>query len=75
MAKSKYVDISAIVQVIGNIYNNPKLIDMDEKYFFIEDDFTEDFHKIIFGSIYNLHKLGLQPLVALMEGLEYFQLR
>ena len=68
MAKSKYVDISSIVQVIGNIYNNPKLIDMDEKYFFIEDDFTEEFHKIIFGSIYNLHKLGAKEItIAAIE--------
>ena len=68
MAKSKYVDISAIVQVIGNIYNNPKLIDMNEKYFFIEEDFTEDFHKIIFGSIYNLHKLGAKEItIAAIE--------
>ena len=36
MSKSKYVDIASIVQVIGNIYNNPNLLDMDEKYFFVE---------------------------------------
>lgn len=74
MAKSKYVDISAIVQVIGNIYNNPKLIDMDEKYFFIEDDFTEDFHKIIFGSIYNLHKLGAKE-ITIAEIEDYLEQR
>ena len=62
MSKSKYVDIPSIVQVIGNIFNNPKLLDMEEKYFFIEDDFTEEFHKIIFGSIYNLYKLGAKEI-------------
>lgn len=64
MNKSKYVDISSIVQVIGNIYNHQDLLDMDEKYFFNEEDFTEDFHKIIFGSIYNLHQLGVKEVTA-----------
>ena len=53
----KYTDISATIQVIGCIYQNVSLLD-DEKYFFNEDDFTEEFHKILFGSIYNLHALG-----------------
>ena len=53
MNKSKYVDISSIVQVIGNIYNHQNLLDMDEKYFFNEEDFTEDFHKIVFGDYIN----------------------
>ena len=53
----KYVDVSAIVQVIGNIYNNVSLLDYEE-YHFNEDDFPEQFHKILFGSIYNLHVLG-----------------
>ena len=49
---AKYVDISSIVQVIGCIYQNPGLLD-SEKYVFNEEDFTEDFHRIIFGSIFN----------------------
>ena len=53
---SKYVDVPAIVQVIGNIYLNPGLLD-NEKYKFYEEDFPNEFHKIIFGSIYNLHML------------------
>ena len=68
MNKSKYVDISSIVQVIGNIYNNQNLLDMTEKYFFNEDDFTEDFHKIVFGSIFNLHQLGVKDItIAAIE--------
>ena len=58
---SKYVDIPAIVQVIGNIFNNVSLLD-NEKYFFNEEDFTESFHKIIFGSIFNLHVLGVKDI-------------
>lgn len=58
---AKYADLSATIQVIGCIYQNPTLLD-DEKYFFNEDDFTEDFHKILFGSIYNLHALGAKSV-------------
>jgi len=57
----KYTDISATIQVIGCIYQNVSLLD-DEKYFFNEDDFTEEFHKILFGSIYNLHALGAKEV-------------
>ena len=58
---SKYVDVAAIVQVIGNIYQNPALLDNDN-YTFIEEDFTEEFHKVLFGSIYNLHALGAKEV-------------
>lgn len=58
---SKYTDTSAIIQVIGNIYNNPNLLD-NEKYHFIEEDFPNSFHKIIFGSIYNLHLMGAKEI-------------
>ena len=59
---AKYVDIPAIVQVIGSIYNNPYLLDMEDKYSFNEEDFTEDFHKVLFGSIFNLHALGADKI-------------
>jgi len=58
---STYIDNTACLQVIGGIYNNPSLID-DDKLFFNEDDFTEKFHKIIFGSIYNLYLLGAKEI-------------
>lgn len=54
---ARYTDIPAVMQVIGCIYQNPSLLD-NEKYNFTEEDFTEDFHRIVFGSIYNLHQLG-----------------
>lgn len=59
---SKYVDTPAIVQVIGNIYLDPSLLDREDKYSFNEDDFPEEFHKILFGSIYNLHQLGAKEI-------------
>lgn len=58
---SKYVDVAAIIQVIGNIYQTPALLD-NNNYTFIEEDFTEEFHKILFGSIYNLHALGAKEI-------------
>lgn len=57
----KYVDLSAIIQVIGSIYKNPSLLD-NENYFFTEDDFTEKFHRILFGSIYNLYMQGAKEI-------------
>lgn len=63
MSKVRYIDIPAIVQVIGCVYQNPNLIDNDS-YTFTLDDFTEDFHKVIFGSIYNLHRLGADKITS-----------
>lgn len=59
---SKYVDTPAIIQVLGCVYKNPRIIDQTDKYFFTEDDFPEQFHKILFGSIYNLYKLGANEI-------------
>jgi replicative DNA helicase len=61
MSKLPYTDIPATVQMIGGIYKKPTLLD-DEKYSFLEDDFTEPFHRIIFGSIFNLHALGAKEI-------------
>ena len=57
----RYIDTSAIVQVIGNIYNNVSLLDFED-YHFNEDDFPESFHRILFGAIFNLHSLGAKQI-------------
>lgn len=57
----KYVDIPSIVQVIGGVYLNNSFLD-NEKYFFTEEDFTEDFHRILFEAIINLHTLGVKKI-------------
>ena len=62
MKSSKYVDVPAIVQVIGNIFINPSLLDVEDKYTFNEDDFPSEFHKIVFGSMYNIWHLGGKSL-------------
>jgi len=59
---SKYVDISACMQVIGDVFINPSLLDLEDKYKFNEQDFPQEFHKILFGSIYNLHQLGAKQI-------------
>ncbi len=58
MAGSKYYDTKAVIQVIGSILKNPALLEEEGLYFFNEEDFTNDFHKTIFGGIYNLYKMG-----------------
>ena len=58
---AKYMDSAATVNVIGCIYNNPSLID-NENYNFAEYDFPEDFHRIVFGAIYNLYQTGVKQI-------------
>ena len=60
--KSKYIDVPATIQVIGGIYQDPNILDMEDKYHFYIEDFPEEFHKIIFGAIYNLHQLGAKEI-------------
>ena len=55
---SKYVDITAIMQIIGCVFNNPSLLSYDDKYKIYEEDFPDQFHKIVFGTIYKLYESG-----------------
>ena len=59
---SKYIDTSSIIQVIGCVYNNPKLLEDSDKYIISEEDFSEEFHKIVFGTIYKLYTLGADKI-------------
>ena len=74
MAKSKYIDVPAIVQVIGCVYKTPQLLDYSDKYTITEDDFVDDFHKIVFGTIYKLHELGAEK-ITLNSILDYLSSR
>lgn len=72
--KSKYIDIASMVQIIGNIYNNPSILDKDDKYKFKEDNFASDFHRIVFGAMYNLYQLGAKSFsIAAIE--DYLETR
>ena len=59
---SKYVDTVSIMQVIGCVFNNPQLLELTDKYRIVEEDFSNDFHKIVFGAIYKLHELGAEKV-------------
>ena len=59
---SKYIDPTSIIQVIGNVFNSPKLLDYEDKYTITENDFADSFHKIAFGAIYKLHELGAENI-------------
>ena len=63
MSKVRYTDTSAIIQVIGSIYQNPDILD-NEQYSFSLNDFIEEFHQVVFGSIYNLHQLGVKQITS-----------
>lgn len=59
---SKYVDVTAIMQIIGCVFNNPSLLDLTDKYNIVEEDFPSDFHKVAYGAIYKLHELGVKDI-------------
>ena len=46
------------MQVIGSVFNDPKILEEQDKYVIREEDFTEEFHKIVFGAMYNIVTLG-----------------
>lgn len=59
---SKYIDITSVVQIIGGVYNNPSLLDFSDEYTIVDEDFTEEFHRITFGAIYKLYELGAKSI-------------
>lgn len=71
---SKYIDFTAIMQVIGSVFKNPQLLDLNDKYTITEDDFADDFHKITFGAIYKVYELGAEK-VSLISVLDFLSSR
>ena len=71
---SKYVDTPSIVQVIGCVCKMPQLLDYSDKYVLTEDDFPEQFHKIVFGTIFKLHELGAEK-ISMNSILDYLSAR
>ena len=59
---SKYNDPTATMQVIGCVFNNPQLLDITDKYTIVDEDFSDSFHKVVFGAIYKLHELGAKKI-------------
>lgn len=59
---SKYIDTTAIVQVIGCVFNNPQILDFTDKYVVTDEDFVDSFHKTVFGVIYKLFYQGVKNI-------------
>lgn len=56
---SKYYDSEAAIQVIGCCMRKPEYLASDGRFFFSEDDFCNDLHKVVFGAMYNLYNSGV----------------
>lgn len=59
---SKYVDVTAIMQVIGCVYNNPQILEFKDKYTVTDEDFPDEFHRTVFGAIYKIYELGAKTI-------------
>lgn len=59
---SKYVDTTSIIQIIGNVFNHPELLSQEDKYVITDQDFCEDFHRIVFGAIFKLYENGAKSI-------------
>lgn len=59
---SKYVDVTAIMQVIGCVYNNPQILEFKDKYTITDEDFPDEFHRTVFGAIYKIYELGAKTI-------------
>lgn len=62
MNEKEFVDVSSTVQILGNIFNNPNIL--NEGYTFVKDDFFYEFHRILFETFYNLNKMGVDTFNA-----------
>ncbi len=71
---SKYYDTTAVMQVIGCVFNNPQLLDYTDKYTITDEDFANEFHRVIFGAVYKLHELGAN-VIALETLSDFFSSR
>lgn len=59
---SKYYDTIAVIQLIGCVLRQHSLLDDDGKYFINSSDFTNEFHRVVFGTISNLYNMGTQSI-------------
>ena len=62
MNPNVFIDKRSIMQVLGNLINNPNILDRNDKYNFNPEDFGESFYKIIFGTVNNLKAQGLDKI-------------
>ena len=50
--------------MIGCTIKNPSLLEQDGKYFYNEDDFMSDFHRVVFGCVNNLYQMGAKKVTT-----------
>ena len=50
------------MQVIGCVFNTPQLLDLTDKYTITDEDFADQFHRIVFETIYKIHELGAEKI-------------
>ena len=65
MNTNKYFDEVSVFNVIGNLMNNPSILDNKDKYDFIPEDFNSNFYMSIFGAINNLYVEGSNSISIL----------
>ena len=59
---SKYVDTISVMQVIGSVFNNPEILEATDRYSIVDEDFSDIFHKTVFGAIYKIYELGANKI-------------
>lgn len=50
------------MQVIGCVYNNPQILEFEDKYSITDEDFPDEFHRTVFGAIYKIYELGAKTI-------------
>lgn len=53
---SAYYDTTAALQVVGDVFLRPQLLD---EYTVTDEDLVEPLHRVIFGAIYKIHESGV----------------
>lgn len=56
------MDTASIINVIGNIYKKPDILDRTDKYTITERDFPEQFHKVVISAIVLLYEQGVREM-------------
>ena len=59
---SKFIDTTAMMQIIGCVFNTPQILEFTDRYTIVDEDFPDEFHKIAFGAIYKIHELGADKI-------------
>ena len=70
---SKYNDPTAVIQVIGCVFNDVRLLDLDDTYSITDDDFCDEFHRVVFGAMYRRLRLSVFAYFFVLKTFENIQ--